>query len=248
MVVLVLALPTFASAQQLDFCPTDPAHLTPNKNCTMRTPALNCTVAPFDYDIFNETGTKVVADAPLFLMGETPDIYFFNWTLVTENKDFMLRLCDGSVLQVSVGGGPVSFETGAALLYIFGVLILGGLGVMLHRVSGDEQSGKLSFGRTISALIMGVKNLFILTIVWFGLLGINMATSFSANAGASQRIISGFNTAYTIYMWLAVIATIFVLIAVFIAFLRRFMTIGDTRIYTPPSQRDNKGRGGNFGR
>ena len=231
MVLLLLVLPTIATAQPLDLCPTDPANLIPGRNCTMRTPALNCTVAPFDYDIFNETGSKVVADAPLFPFGESADIFVFNFTLVTENKDFMVRLCDGSVLQVSVGGGPVSFETGSALLYIFGVVILGGLGVMIHRVSNDEQSGKMSLGRTISALLMGVKNLFILSIVWFGLLGINLANSFAINAGASQRIVNGFNTAFTIYMWLSVLATIFVLVAVFIAFLRRFMTVGDPRLY-----------------
>lgn len=212
------------TAQVLPICDDTPQVTT---NCTMLTPALNCTDAGFTYDIINATGDTIVSNDALFVFNN--DIFFFNFT--EPKGDYIVRLCDASTREVFVGGDPVSFETGASILFVAAMVALGFFGFIINQIDLPADSSKKNFFKIINALLSSVKNLFFLMIIWLPTLGIGLAGELAENSGATAGVVNQLNTAYTIFLWLSVLATIFLLIAAFIGFLSRFLDFGDPRNY-----------------
>jgi len=66
-----------------------------NTNCTMLTPALNCTI--INYEIINLSGDVLVAENLTLLKN---DIYQFNITL--GEGEYIARLCDGSTREFKI--------------------------------------------------------------------------------------------------------------------------------------------------
>ena len=72
-------------------------------NCTMLTPALNCTDIGYNYSIINISGAVIVNSTltPLAL-----DVWFLNFSQPKGN--YIVRLCDGSTREVRVVDGEES--------------------------------------------------------------------------------------------------------------------------------------------
>lgn len=88
-IIMVLIIPIVFG---LDMCEDS---ILINTNCTMLTPALNCTI--INYEIINLSGDVLVAENLTLLKN---DIYQFNITL--GEGEYIARLCDGSTREFKI--------------------------------------------------------------------------------------------------------------------------------------------------
>ncbi len=233
--MLAVTITPMSVNAQLPMCEMNPAI---GLNCTFLTPTVTeCT--NFTYDIINTDGQVVANTTDLELVNG--DVYGLNFTLVDEKDEYVIRLCDGTTREVRVGGDPLTFETAVGIIMLAAIV---GLGFMAHVINSREDDlmdGNGFIARIINSLLVGIQHLFVGMIIWLLLLAVNVATRFADTAGAT-RVVAALNTFFTIYMWLAVLATIILLISAFIAFLKKFQEFGDPKIYKLPSRNGGGGR------
>ena len=82
-------------------------------NCTMLTPALNCTEVGYNYSIVNISGAIIVNST---LTNLALDIYYLNFSQPKGN--YIVRLCDGSTREVRVVEGDDNDMIVGALILI----------------------------------------------------------------------------------------------------------------------------------
>ncbi len=74
--------------------------VTPNTNCTMLTPSINC--ISYTYEVFNESGA--LADSgSLTQLNDTIYYFIFNET----GGDYIVKLCDDSTKEITAGTSEV---------------------------------------------------------------------------------------------------------------------------------------------
>jgi len=88
-IILILMIPIVSA---LDMCEDS---ILINSNCTMLTPALNCSIT--NYEILNLSGTVLVSENLTLLLN---DIYQFNISL--SKGDYIARLCDGTTREFRI--------------------------------------------------------------------------------------------------------------------------------------------------
>lgn len=93
--ILILAMlltPIFATA--LPLCDDN---IDVNGNCTFVTPVINCTL--FTYEVVNLSGTIVENNT---MQPLNNSLYKFDWHLVEEKNQYVVKLCDGTTREVYV--------------------------------------------------------------------------------------------------------------------------------------------------
>jgi len=125
------------------------------QNCTMFTPALNCTT--YTYQVINITG-EAIENGTLSLLYN--DIYSFNFTKPV--GDYIVRLCDGTTREISITEGDDGVIPAALIILpmLFGLIIIVGAGMIK-----DEHKELSMFLWLLSLLSFFVS-------LWFGLLSV----------------------------------------------------------------------------
>ncbi len=115
-ILLIIGMASIVSA--LDMCGDS---ITINTNCTMLTPALNCSIT--NYEIANLSGTVLVSENLTLLLN---DIYQFNISL--KEGDYIARLCDGSTREFRIEDEGANVIIAAIILLpmILGIIFLAG--------------------------------------------------------------------------------------------------------------------------
>jgi len=194
LIVLLGVMSQIAYSQQ-PFSPTLPlcneVRVNVGENCTMVTPVLNCSA--FTYDILNLSGLEVVNDALLTELNES--VYFFNFTLVTEKNDFVVRLCDGTTREVQVIPGGEAGVTSADLALIAVAILVMGIIFILYKASVelDERNWPMKMGLFYGALILG----------WGAL---NLALRMAIDNAQSAALQSDLETIYFGYTFISLLA------------------------------------------
>lgn len=167
------------------------------RNCTFVTPALNCSIGDFTYDIVNLSGIKVVDNGSLAnLQG---NLYFFNFTQVDGRNDFVVRLCDDTTREVRVRGGDENM-TNIAIAILLGVMIfaLAKFGIEL-----DEKHW------TIKLALFG-------TVIGLGYGVFNLSVKFAEDLGASTNVVGTLNAIFLGYTYLAILVYAYIMIRIII--------------------------------
>ena len=164
------------------------------QNCTMLTPSLNCST--YNYDILNATSHLVIIDdAALTQLNET--IYYFNFTLTTEETSYLVRLCDGSTREV-----PIEAEGKDEM--IIGIAIV--MSVMLAFLI--VSSMKLNDSH------WPLKVGFFYTAIGFGWGFINLAMRWAEDGSASTGITTTLDGIYIGYTAIALLAFAYLFIRI----------------------------------
>ena len=162
-------------------------------NCTFITPSISCD--SYNYDIFYKNTTPVINDAPLSNFNDT--VYQFNFTLVDDTQDYLVRLCDGTTREVIVQPGG---REGNAMSFIaIGLISIGVMGLvgwvalnLSKIVSSDNEK---------DARFTPLKVLFLVIALIIAVGMINLNRIIAEDNNMPEGIISLFQTFYTVSIY-----------------------------------------------
>jgi hypothetical protein len=155
--ILILLVAFATSANALEKCGS-PVFV--SQNWSMLTPPINCT--DFNYNIYNSTKNIILANAPMAEVNES--IYYFNWTLTEKVENYLVKLCDGTIKEVSV----VNVEDNGMFSGLFLIpLIFAFMLLAIAFIIGDKH-------RMIRWALMFFAVVMILPTLWLGNLALTM--------------------------------------------------------------------------
>jgi hypothetical protein len=151
---LIMLITMIQVVSALDMC-TDTREI--NTNCTMMTPAMNCTT--YDYEIINASSGAVVENNNLTLLYD--DIYQFNFTV--GEGDYVIKLCDDTTREVRVT------EEDNNRMIIFGIILLPMI-LGFFFLIGAATMGKDHSALRIVLFLLSIPTFFISA--YFGMVGL----------------------------------------------------------------------------
>jgi len=120
LMVLLMVTPVIGLLPEL--CDETPTLAT---NCTVVTPAIVCNTFLYNITRLNTTtgiATQVVTNDNLSVWDT--DLYYFNFTQTDSRADYVVRLCSGHTVQLSVGGEVVNFNMFILLPFLTAAVLL----------------------------------------------------------------------------------------------------------------------------
>lgn len=166
--IIIALLLMISTANALDICEDT---TTPNQECRMVTPVLNCT--EYTYSILNLTGSTVTNGT---LNALNDSVYYFNFNQST--GDYVVKLCDDTTREIYVNGGGNN-------MYLAIMIAVLSMAFLFYKFSSE-----------LNTEHMAMKLLFGIVAFLFGIGGLFLSIEVLEFVGVTGGLLNGVNTLY----------------------------------------------------